>query len=128
MNDCMLKSIGRCTNPDQKLQEAGADRIKSIIHASRIYDDDFHISLEAQAQNEAFTAHYHKNCVSTYVSKHHLQRFLKSGKAEHNEYPDPPAKRTRSSISESVFNFKKHCLFCGEECVTDVDPKHPERW
>ena len=63
MDDCILKSIDRCRNPDQKLTEAGADRVKSIISASRIYDDDLHRSLKAQAQNETFTVHYHRDCI-----------------------------------------------------------------
>jgi len=35
-------------------------------------------------------------------------------------------KRLRRSGS-ITFNFRQHCLFCGEECF-DIDPKHPDRW
>ena len=26
------------------------------------------------------------------------------------------------------FDFQKHCLFCGETCNVNKDPKHPARW
>ena len=115
MEDCILKCVNRCRNPDEKLCQAGPDRIKSLINASLIYKDDLHHSLEAQAQNKTVTTVYHKSCVSTYVSKHHLKKFLKDGETKHTEFTDPPAKMTRRSISETVFNFKKHYLFCGQK-------------
>ena len=38
----------------------------------------------------------------------------------------PPAKRLRRSLS--VFDFKRHCLYCGKACEITKDPKHPHRW
>jgi len=35
-------------------------------------------------------------------------------------------KRLQRSGS-TTFNFRQHCLLCGEECF-DIDPKHPDRW
>ena len=35
-------------------------------------------------------------------------------------------KQTRQSIHQT-FNFRKYCLFCGEECI-DINPKSPSRW
>ena len=28
----------------------------------------------------------------------------------------------------AIFHFKEHCLLCGETCVLDRDPKHPDHW
>ena len=66
----------------------------------------------------------HRNCVSTYTSNTHIKRFL----LRQNRMPDKPVvKRTcRSDISP--FNFKEHCLICGEKCCPKPDPKHPNRW
>ena len=35
-----------------------------------------------------------------------------------------PAKRTRSSLSDCLFDFKKHWIFCDTECF-EKDPKTP---
>ena len=31
-------------------------------------------------------------------------------------------------MARSSFEFQKFCFFCGEECIVDVDPKHPDRF
>jgi hypothetical protein len=41
--------------------------------------------------------------------------------------PTVTAKRCRRSDS-SKFCFKQHCVFCGDLCIMDYDPKHPSRW
>ena len=68
-----------------------------------------------------FKVQYHRDCVSTYTSKSHLKRLQKS-----NTLTDAlqPQKRVRRS-TQCVFDFKKHCLFCGESC--EPDNKHPNR-
>ena len=63
----------------------------------------------------------HRNCVSTYTSKTHIKRFLSR---QNRTTDEPVVKRTcRSDISP--FNFKEHCLICGEKCCPKPDPKHP---
>jgi len=37
------------------------------------------------------------------------------------------SKRLRSS-TEGMFNFREHCLFCGEECQFIPPQKNPNRW
>ncbi len=36
-------------------------------------------------------------------------------------------KRARRSV-QPKFSFLQHCLFCGERCDVEKDPKHPSRW
>ena len=68
---------------------------------------------------------FHKSCISTYTSKHHISRIL--GKcintARAKCEPPPPKRRSQST----TFSFKEHCLFCGDICLSR-DPKHPNRW
>lgn len=33
----------------------------------------------------------------------------------------------RGPAKSIVFDFKKSCIFCGQDCVP-LDPRHPERW
>ena len=39
---------------------------------------------------------------------------------------EPTKKRSRRS--EEIFSFRKHCLFCGEECISVRDFNNPNRW
>lgn len=111
---------------DESLITSGVQRIKNIISASKRRGDTIHIDLERQIDsNPNLTVQCHKSCVSTYTSSHHISRM----DAEQQNFLDdesnqPPCKR-RSTMPS--FIFKKHCLFCGDECVP-CDPKHPDRW
>ena len=33
-----------------------------------------------------------------------------------------------SNVDGSAFEFRKLCFFCGEECIVEVDPRHPNRF
>lgn len=66
----------------------------------------------------------HKNCVSSYCSKDHLQCLSRKRKTEELSVEEP--KRLRGS--SSTFNFREHCLFCGETCSLETPQKHPDRW
>ena len=57
--------------------------------------------------------------MSRYTSKTNL------AKLKNNESA-PPVKRLRRSTS--VFDFKRHCLYCGNACELNKDPKNPQRW
>ena len=62
----------------------------------------------------------HKNCLSTYTSNNHIQRHLKRKKKGNGKMP---VKHTKIS-----FHQNRQCLFCGEECSTEVDKKNPQHW
>ena len=71
------------------------------------------------------TIFYHKNCVSSYISKTNLSRIhLRNEKTFNAVKKNPP--KVRRSISKS-FDFKTNCLFCGDICDEKVS-KYPERW
>ena len=65
----------------------------------------------------------HKNCVSSYTSSFHIKRYLSQ---QDKANVEPTAKRICRS-RESPFNFKDHCIICGDACLKQ-DPRNPKRW
>ena len=129
MDECILKSINKCSGTTLKLQTGGPNRVRSIIEASKIYGDGLHETLEPQsAANEDLTITYHNNCVASYASKFHIHKFLKRAGKAGEEHEAPAAKRIRRSESQTIFKFKEHCIFCREKCLMNFDSKHPDRW
>jgi len=105
-----------CHNSD--LREVGSARIETIIKYSKEYDG-VHTELEAKLKDDSdLNLRCHRN--SSYTSAEHLKRHKKrSGLA--NETAPIPKKRSRSVTSK--FQFKEHCIFCGEVCQIERDKK-----
>ena len=99
---------------------ARSAHIRTIISASKARQDgkaaDLELRLEADEQLVI---------KSPYTSKTNIQRVLKrsGGHAEETS----TCKRYRRSQTPT-FNFKEHCLFCGEICLVAKDTKTPSRW
>ena len=125
---CFFQWKFQCEKKEQPLTEAGAQRIENIIRCSRTYGDGVHEQLQDELdKNHELTIKCHRNCVSTYTSSSQLNRFSKRQKKEQDTRP-PSAKKTRKATMTSGFVFQEHCLFCGEPCNLQKDPKHPDRW
>ena len=115
-----------CKSEDKLSQSRGPSRIQSIIAASKAYGDGLHLTLERQlATNEEISLSYHKNCVSRYTSRTNLAHHKKVT-TDTDAQEQPTKKRLRRSAEH--FDFKKHCLYCGEACNVEKDPKNPSRW
>ena len=111
----------------EELKLLSKERLQGIIKASKTRDDDFHQQLPTLDEyKDSHQLHCHRNCVSTYTSKTHIERYLKQKRKSSTEDHSGPSKRTRQSF-ESEFVFKRDCLFCGEECIAK-DEKNPTRW
>ena len=65
--------------------------------------------------------------VSLCMSKEHIKCALKQKEIVEETVNSGPAKHTCSSPSDSLFDFKKHCILCGTKCF-EKDPKNPIRW
>ena len=114
----------------KSLSKSRAQRIRSIIKASKeVHRDGRHEYLERLLENdkEAFIS-CHRSCVSTYVSTEHLNRPSKRLTSRPINDDVPREKRSCRSETPTRFDFREHCLFCGQVCVMDVDPKNPNRW
>ena len=59
-----------------------------------------------------------KNCLWRYPSNNHIQRQAKRTKKDSGK---TPVKHTK--ISRQPFHWNRQCLFCGEECLIEVDKK-----
>ena len=77
--------------------------------------------------NDADSFMTHTNCIKTYCSKEHIQRFVAKRQHEHEQTLPVESAKKRLRGKDS-FNFLVNCLFCGEKCLLERDKKHPDRW
>ena len=68
--------------------------------------------------------HVQKDCVLLYTPKHQIKRYLV---CHTQQSRGPVVKRSRRSDID-LFNFKEHCLICGEACSTKQNPKILSHW
>jgi len=52
---------------------------------------------------------------------------MKESDSDNADSSGSSSKRLRSS-TEGMFNFREHCLFCGEECQVIRSQNNPNRW
>ena len=122
---CLFEETFGCQSKKDQISKAGPTRIATIINFSKEYQDGIHIDLSERLNLDPnLVIHCHRSCVSTYTSKHHLQRHKKRSA---DESPCMPSRKKRRSDA-SPFRFKEHCIFCGEICNLQKDKKHPDRW
>ena len=95
----------------------GVERLKT---ASKLRGDGLHEQL-LHDLNTKYKCH--KNCVSSYTSSFHIKRYL----SKHDKVSVEPAAKRSCRSHAPPFNFKKHCIICGEECLPK-DPRNPKRW
>ena len=103
------------------LKETG--RIDSIREASIQRDDNLHCKL-----GENVTVSCHTNCLSTYCSRHHIERQLKRAASSSSNDSKAQQQSKRLRGCSNMFNFREHCLFCGLQCLVDRDERNPSRW
>ena len=114
--ECFLREYVKCNGSGS----GGFVGVKRLRTASLSGADNLHVQLSDDPESKYWC---HKNCVSTYTSKAHIQRHVSKIAPETH---DPiPVKRSRRS-NEDVFVFKLHCLICGQKC-DKPDSKHRAR-
>ncbi len=121
MSTCLFDKQFHCQDKREEIKPISPDRINSIIVASKTRLDDIHVTISELAENQFLSCH--RSCVSSYTSKHHIGRVLKREGRTERSCSEPPISRKKVSH----FEFKKHCLLCGEECKK-LDKKNPSRW
>lgn len=128
MAECYFAKIFGCGSSAKELTNAGLNRITKIIESSKTRCDDLHVELQKNIDSDkSMTIQCHRDCVSSYTSSYHIQRHLKRIGGTRSSSEPPPKRRTRLS-NVNVFDFQENCLFCGENCVMDPDPRNPSRW
>ena len=117
---CLFENVISNCPKSEDLIEISETRMLSVKNASKKRKDLLCKDIPFPSNKSA-----HKNCLSTYTSSTHIDRYLKRNK---NRLEELSAKKARRS-SEECFIWKKHCLFCGDECdIINTDTKHPNRW
>lgn len=123
---CFFVSKFKCENKTELLKDSGPVRIQNFIKHSKIYGDRYHELLEEKvSENPECTIKCHRSCASTYTSSVQVERHKRKNTESLSPYI-PPKTRKRSSLPGFIFS--EHCLFCGEICVLEKDPKNPKRW
>ena len=100
--------------------------IKLLILRSKIKADDLHLKLEEllEASGEDAFVNCHKSCYCSYTSKRNNSWNL-AKKRKHCSDGKSDIRICRSNVPN--FQFKLHCLMCGEVCLPK-DPKNPGKW
>ena len=121
-NRCIFKEyLDSCEFENQYAdKELTAIRKQTIITKSIHRADSLRVDI-----NKFERLVYHTNCYLNYTSNQKIARHLK--RKNSTESTDTTPKRLlRGSTSD--FNFKTECLFCGEKCAVEADPKNPKRF
>jgi hypothetical protein len=90
--------------------------IDALKRASIIRHDGLHESF-----SESITLHL--DCRKKYT---HPSALSKIASTVENEYSEPPKKVLRSCVDE--FDFKTHCLFCGELANINIEKKKAQQY
>ena len=127
--NCYLNFKFECKGKKEALTIATSKRIENIIRCSEIYKDCIHEKLQSEYEaNKDLRLFVHRTCVDTYVHPKNIQKVLKrqADDDEKTEKTNLPKRAQRSATPKFVF--LNHCIFCGEYCEVEKDPKHPSRW
>lgn len=126
-NKCFFNFKFACEKKSEKLSVAGAQRIKTIIKCSKVYEDQKFEELEEKTSSDKdFYILCHRSCVSIYTSKSHLKRCLSPGNAVTEAGTSTTKMQRRSEVPN--FNFKNDCLYRGQQCEVEKNKKNPHRW
>ena len=108
----------------QTIKQLSKARLSLVKSASARWQDNFFDTIE-QLKQVGLVIASHRDCISTYTSKTHINRYLKKRRQDgKNGVPD--SKKSRRS-SETAFDFSTNSLFCGKR-RQEKDSKHPDCW
>ena len=115
-NECVFKDFTECS-PDDEYSPVPltVTRVTSAKKAAEKRKDNLYSIVDGNADN----LRYH----AKYTSKDHINRYLLKRKAE-GQTDEATSTKRRTRASSTLFDFKKNCLICGEECDVEEDTKH----
>ena len=132
MAECYFSKVDKYRCPKSAiLSSNGLSRIQTTVECSKIYEDGLHQELEQLlAEDSNCTIKSHRTCVACYTSPKSTKRILKRKNdvsSENLEECKVEKKCVRRS-STPIFDFRQHCIFCGEWCDVKKDCKHLGCW
>ena len=113
-----------CVRGNIGLKVISDTRFETIILKSKKRNDDLHL----RTVSSEIVLKTHEACISRYTSDYRIEKYLNRKKKEKLANEPPPVKKTRRASGVDSFVWKLHCLFCGESCLIEKDPKNPNRW
>ena len=109
-----------CKNPaEEEIKRMSVERIQSVFHSSVKRQDKFNKQLNSLKAEGVLLA-YHRSCDFSYTSQHHIVDKNAIQRKQEKEKDNSVEKIRLQSICKT-FNFRKHCIFCGEESK-DINP------
>lgn len=100
-----FKYGSNCDPAKPCLHSTGTARIHSLINVSKVHGENLLIELEGKL---AQWIYHHKKCVSRYTLKSNLALYTST------EDERRLTKKLRRSLKQ--FDFRLHCVYCGESC------------
>ena len=114
---CMIPD---CKNPaEEEIKRMSDERIQSVTHSSVKRQDKFNKRLN-NLKAEGVLLACHRSCSFSYTSQHHIVDKNAIQRKQEKEKDNSVEKIRRQSICKT-FNFRKHCIFFGEES-RDINP------
>ena len=121
-NECIFRDVLESCFVDKcyavnELKKAGKE---TIVSSSLKRKDNFHQVIENFSIFK-----YHDLCYTYYTFKDKINKHLK--RINEQSVDGSSAKRlNRSSVS--MFDFKRHCFICDQDCEVTPVPKNPGLW
>ena len=124
---CLLP-VCKVQGPHQTFRVQG---IHTLIQRSRERgDNDIQVKLQSilDSQGDESTLNCHKTCYCVYTSKTNVDRHIAKKRKNDSSTSECQPQEVRVRRSQlPTFQFNKHCLICGKDCVPK-DVRHPARW
>ena len=118
---CVIPTYSKRTGSLCTAGETGVDPIKTA--SVKKGDGLNHVFNNRLSREHSGVEKYHQSCFTNYRKLTDARR--RKSTASRRSQSEPPLRRRRSELPE--FDFKVHCIFCGEVCE-EKDLKNPQRW
>ena len=115
-----------CVGGSENLKVLSDARLNTIEAKSKKRKDVLHTQFKSLPATAVLKCH--EACVSRYTSEYDIQLYLKRKNKEKLDNGPSPAKISRQTSGATQFVWKLHCLFCGNLCPVEKDPRHPDGW
>ena len=102
-----------------------AKQTAMLVTVTYLNNEWFLLGRQVRFEDICCIKHWQKahwlNILLIYTSKNHIQRHLKRTKKDSAKTP-----LVRTKISRQPSHWNKQYLFCGKECLIEVDKKNPQ--
>ena len=106
-NTCVLEMYMNCGDLKKPISAVGQARRRSLILASEQRGDVLHTDVKLkEGCIQKPDLYVHKDCASTYTSKHHIKRYLALQERQPPEEGPVPKRSRRARVTCSISNMR----------------------